>query len=93
MPRVRAMADAAVVSFGSRWAAVLAALLALATTAMIVLALAIGAPSDETATKQPKPSIEAGTRPATPTTQPAVRYDGGPEEGSAVSQPLPSGNR
>jgi hypothetical protein len=87
MPRVRAIADAAVVSFGSGWAAALGALLALASVAMIVLSLTVGGASDGTDAKRATPSRPAGI--GSPITQPGVRYDGGPEEGGALSRSVP----
>ena len=60
---------------------VLAALLALAATAAVVLVLVLAIDGS---------SNDASSTPVTPSTQPGVRYDGGPEEGSRLAQPAPA---
>jgi hypothetical protein len=62
-----------ITSLRSHRIVVVAALLALAATAAVVLVLAIGGSSSD-----------SSSTPASPSTQPGVRYDGGPEEGSAA---------
>jgi len=61
------------VTFRAHRIVVLAALLALAATAAVVLVLAIGGSSND-----------ASSTPASSSTQPGVRYDGGPEEGTTA---------
>jgi hypothetical protein len=67
-----------IVTFRTHRAVTLAALLALAATVLVVLVLAIGGGSSSSSSSTP-----VGNQSSTP----GVRYDGGPEEGSAFAQP------